>query len=50
MHRCDNQLDPLTMRETSQRMSTNSKPYGPANPHPLSQLRTELLWEGKYDE
>lgn len=25
-------------------------PYGPANPHPLSTLRTELVWEGKYDE
>lgn len=25
-------------------------PYGPDNPHPLSQLRTELVWEGKYDE
>jgi DNA modification methylase len=24
--------------------------YGPANPHPLSRLRTELVWEGKYDE
>lgn len=24
--------------------------YGPGNPHPLSQLRTELVWEGKYDE
>ncbi len=24
--------------------------YGPHNPHPLSQMRTELLWEGKYDE
>ena len=24
--------------------------YGPDNPHPLSQLRTELVWEGKYDE
>lgn len=24
--------------------------YGPANPHPLSQMRTELVWEGKYDE
>jgi adenine-specific DNA-methyltransferase len=24
--------------------------YGPANPHPLSQLKTELVWEGKYDE
>lgn len=31
-------------------MSTNGKRYGPANPHPLSQLRTELVWEGKYDE
>ena len=24
--------------------------YGPDNPHPLSQLSTELVWEGKYDE
>ncbi len=24
--------------------------YGPQNPHPLSQLKTELVWEGKYDE
>src|ERR1043166_3018285 len=24
--------------------------YGPPNPHPLSQLKTELVWEGKYDE
>ena len=24
--------------------------YGPDNPHPLSTLRTELVWEGKYDE
>jgi adenine-specific DNA-methyltransferase len=24
--------------------------YGPSNPHPLSQLKTELVWEGKYDE
>lgn len=31
-------------------MSKNGKHYGPANPHPLSQLRTELIWEGKYDE
>src|SRR6266496_4129912 len=23
--------------------------YGPANPHPLFQLKTELIWEGKYD-
>jgi len=25
-------------------------PYGPNNPHSLSQLKTELVWEGKYDE
>jgi adenine-specific DNA-methyltransferase len=24
--------------------------YGPQNPHPLSQLKTQLVWEGKYDE
>ncbi len=24
--------------------------YGPDNPHPLSQMTTELIWEGKYDE
>ncbi len=24
--------------------------WGPGNPHPLSQLKTELVWEGKYDE
>jgi hypothetical protein len=23
---------------------------GPANPHPLARLKTELVWEGKYDE
>jgi adenine-specific DNA-methyltransferase len=24
--------------------------WGPNNPHPLSQMSTELVWEGKYDE
>ncbi len=28
----------------------NKVHYGPANPHPLSQMKTELVWEGKYDE
>lgn len=28
----------------------NETKYGPHNPHPLSQMRTELVWEGKYDE
>ena len=32
--------------------NSNSKAlaYGPQNPHPLSTMRTELVWEGKYDE
>jgi adenine-specific DNA-methyltransferase len=29
---------------------TDKVRFGPANPHPLSQLKTELVWEGKYDE
>lgn len=29
---------------------TNEPAWGPAQPHPLSQLQTELIWEGKYDE
>ena len=24
--------------------------FGPGNPHPLSRMKTELVWEGKYDE
>jgi adenine-specific DNA-methyltransferase len=26
------------------------KNFGPDNPHPLAVMRTELVWEGKYDE
>ncbi|QYK53091.1 MAG: site-specific DNA-methyltransferase [Fimbriimonadaceae bacterium] len=29
---------------------SEQKPWGPENPHPLSRMRTELVWEGKYDE
>ncbi len=29
---------------------SETQPYGPDNPHPLSQMKTELVWEGKYDE
>ena len=25
-------------------------PFGPDNPHPLSKIKTELVWDGKYDE
>jgi len=28
----------------------NNNTWGPANPHPLSKIKTELIWEGKYDE
>ena len=31
-------------------MKDNKPQYGPGNPHPLSQMKTELVWEGKYDE
>jgi len=31
-------------------MSENEPTYGPHNPHPLSSRKTELIWEGKYDE
>jgi len=24
--------------------------YGPGNPHPFSKIKTELIWDGKYDE
>jgi adenine-specific DNA-methyltransferase len=24
--------------------------WGPTNPHPLSKMRTEIVWDGKYDE
>lgn len=27
-----------------------NKKWGPDNPHPLSTMKTELVWEGKYDE
>ena len=28
----------------------NQNLWGPSNPHPLSEKKTELIWEGKYDE
>jgi len=28
----------------------NNIRYGQDNPHPFSQMKTELIWEGKYDE
>ncbi|BAC09034.1 site-specific DNA-methyltransferase [Thermosynechococcus vestitus] len=29
---------------------SNGVSWGPDNPHPLSRMKTELVWEGKYDE
>lgn len=29
---------------------SNAPVYGPHNPHPLSKMKTELVWDGKYDE
>jgi len=29
---------------------TNKVRWGLDNPHPLSQMKAELIWEGKYDE
>jgi adenine-specific DNA-methyltransferase len=29
---------------------TNNIRWGLDNPHPFSQMKTELIWEGKYDE
>ena len=31
-------------------MSDNRSNWGLGNPHPLSHMKTELVWEGKYDE
>ena len=30
-------------------MAKNGPEYNPKNPHPLSQMKTELVWEGTYD-
>jgi len=30
--------------------NNHNSPWGPDNTHPLSRMKTELVWEGKYDE
>lgn len=37
-------------RKTVQESADRSPQWGPQNPHPLSKVSTELVWEGKYDE
>src|SRR5262249_20931198 len=39
-----------TAEESSRRIAATSTRYGPDSPHPLSQLKTQLVWEGKFDE
>jgi len=34
----------------NQKQDVPSFNWGPTNPHPLSKMHTELVWEGKYDE
>ncbi|MCG8353141.1 MAG: site-specific DNA-methyltransferase [Chloroflexales bacterium] len=37
-------------RRTMNNSSNDNPLYGPDKPHPLSCMKTELVWEGKYDE
>ena len=32
------------------RRNGQAQAWGPDNPHPLSKMKTKLVWEGKYDE
>jgi adenine-specific DNA-methyltransferase len=41
--------DSASVRRVTNEPSLEPK-WGPSYPHPLSELRTELVWEGKYDE
>jgi len=44
---------PYTLLEAQARASANAaaapRRWGPDHPHPLSTMKTELVWEGKYD-
>jgi adenine-specific DNA-methyltransferase len=42
--------NPDNQENNHKRRSDNGIRYGADNPHPLSRLKTELVWEGKYDE
>jgi adenine-specific DNA-methyltransferase len=43
-------ISPYMSQERSTTSPIRASAYGPENPHPLSQMKTELVWEGKYDE
>lgn len=40
----------LNTHEEFSNMANSNNRFGPENPHPLSTLTTELVWEGKYDD
>ena len=40
----------IELKETKTKKEETQIKYGPGNPHPLSTRKTELIWEGKYDE
>ena len=41
----------IRLEKKKQETSMSKNPvYGPGNPHPLSAMRTELVWDGKYDD
>jgi DNA modification methylase len=48
----DGQRTPILQADgaVAQAKSSRGERWGPNNPHPLSTMKTELVWEGKYDE
>jgi adenine-specific DNA-methyltransferase len=40
----------MTTEDPASRAPAFAGRFGPQNPHPLSRMKTELVWEGKYDE
>ena len=44
-------VPPGEAQEAPKARAADASPrWGPDNPHPLSVMKTELVWEGKYDE
>jgi hypothetical protein len=46
----EQEKQPENWPEPEKTVATRPDYWGLDNPHPLSQIRTELIWEGKYDE
>ena len=38
------------VKQRMRNFMNNKIRWGLDNPHPFSQMKTELIWEGKYDE